>query len=362
MGVDVAHIIKHRPIDIHNHNECMDFCNETIEQLVNYYCYREEELFREKLGEATLHYEEGNGQSDYFFEFDGYKFSLHNDFWEVEPFVHYIQLFMHKDDFFWIRRTAFTLAKALGEKEAWHTDDYHTWDGGPTEEMDCSFEKWMDFVIHKTKNSIPEFSQQKICQESEADTGVPEHLEPVFHDDFKDLFALFDSVQSRIKDYRLISLGHGNKHEYLAEKDGIVYRISPIDLSILGQRVVEEPIFHATYDVRSKKEEHWFSHHEYVNFVSFYGAIPYSRLEKLNTAILVHDIKIVDISDLAVSFPNSKTAQWTKNLEDELNKKEQAGSELLLLEKMLQNKHLATTYKIKGDIVVSENGKVQISK
>ena len=88
--------------------------------------------------------------------------SLHNGFWQIESFFHYCQIVMHQGDNFWLRRSLFDIARALGQKEAWHAEEYYTWNGGNIEDFEVPFEDWLAFAEKNTGNRYPSLTKMQI--------------------------------------------------------------------------------------------------------------------------------------------------------------------------------------------------------
>lgn len=79
-----------------------------------------------------------------------WEFSLRKGFWVIESFDHYCQIVMHRGRYFWLRDDVYEISKLLGQEEAWYAMEHLTWNGGPTEDLDCTFEDWLDFAIKRT--------------------------------------------------------------------------------------------------------------------------------------------------------------------------------------------------------------------
>lgn len=214
MGVDITHIIRHKFRDVHNHAAAMDFTKKTIRRLKeNLHIYEVDDKFelREEWG-------------TFVFQLPVYdvEFQLHNGFWNIESYCHYCQIVMHHGDYFWLRRRIFDIARALGQNEAWHAEEYYTWNGGNIEEPDVSLEEWIEFVTKKY-GSIPEFDQDSIMQQG--DVHIP-HYEEVYHDSFKECVDTFNEVQSKLKGYTLLGIDYVGNGYYRCEKDGGLYLIN----------------------------------------------------------------------------------------------------------------------------------------
>ena len=213
MGVDITHIIRHDFMDVKNHATAMDFVKETIEKLKkNLHIYGVDEEFGIEEDFGTIS-----------FELPVYDvgFELHNGFWDVESYYHYCQIVMHDGDYFWLRRKIYDIARALGQNEAWHAEEYYTWNGGNIEDPDVPLEEWLEFVKQK-HGSITEFDQNAIMQQG--NVHIPDY-EPIYHDSFKECIDKFNEVQSRLKDYTLLGLEYVGNGYYRCKKDGGLYLI-----------------------------------------------------------------------------------------------------------------------------------------
>ena len=226
MGVDITHIIRHEFKDVRNRKAAMDFVNETIERLkINLHIFGVDDEFELREDYDSI-----------VFQLPVYdvEFQLHNGFWDIESYYHYCQIVMHQGDYFWLRRKIFDIARALGQNEAWHAEEFYTWNGGNIEDPDVPLEDWIVFVNQKY-GSIPEFDQQAIM--AQGDVLIPDY-EPLYHDSFKECFAMFAKVQSEIGDYKLLGLEYTGNGYYRCEKNGGLYLIN----SETFKPMFEEPI------------------------------------------------------------------------------------------------------------------------
>lgn len=214
MGVDISHIIRHDFKDVKNPAASMDFVKGTIERLKkNLHIYGVDE---------ELELEEDFGTISFHLPVYDVKFELHNGFWDIESYYHYCQIVMHDGDYFWLRRKIYDIVRALGQKEAWHAEEYYTWNGGNIEEPDVPLEEWIGFVTKKY-GPIPEFEQQLIMKQG--DVHIPDY-ESVYHDTFKECIDTFKQVQSQLIGYRLLGLEFVGNRYYRCEKDGGLYLIN----------------------------------------------------------------------------------------------------------------------------------------
>lgn len=153
MGVDVTHIIRHEFNDVKNHKAAMAFVNEAVQRLkINLHIFGVDDEFELREEGETIK-----------FRLPVYEveFELHNGFWNVESYYHYCQIVMHDGDYFWLRRKIFDIARALGQNEAWHAEEFYTWNGGNIEDPNVPLENWIDFV-NQEYGPIPEFDQNAI--------------------------------------------------------------------------------------------------------------------------------------------------------------------------------------------------------
>ena len=114
---------------------------------------------------------------------------LYNDFWKVDHCYYYWDIVDKRNGDFWLRRNAFDIARALGEKEAWYASecfaggdcvDDEWWD------KDFTLARWLDCCKKHYDGVIPEFDRASFLLRDEEE--LCEDCEGVYHDDFKDLF------------------------------------------------------------------------------------------------------------------------------------------------------------------------------
>lgn len=129
------------------------------------------------------------------------EFTLHNGFWRIESNLHYCQIVMHEGEYFWLRRKIFDIVRALGKNEAWHANEYYTWNGGGCENVRTPFEKWLKSVRANHNKNIKDFDQNKIMAQNE-----DFDCEPIYHDTFKECFETFNDIQTQIPDYHLLGI------------------------------------------------------------------------------------------------------------------------------------------------------------
>lgn len=197
MGVDISHIVRHNFRQVEDAQASLDFAKETIENL-------KEKLFIKEdfsLTQDSMYTE----YAETIFQVPLYdvEFTLHNGFWQIESYYHYCQIVMHQGDYFWLRRMIFDIVNALGESEAWHAEEYHTWNREGGDNPEITFEQWTDYILKEMNGTIPEFNQREIM--AQGDVHIPNY-ESIYHDSFKECFEIFDTIQSRIQNYRLLGI------------------------------------------------------------------------------------------------------------------------------------------------------------
>ena len=228
MGVDITHIIRHDFRNIKDHDASLKYAKDTLESLKKkLHLHGPDELFEFRDDDEGLT-----------FRLPVYdvEFTLHNGFWQIESFYHYCQIVMHHDDYFWLRRLTFDIARALGQKEAWYAEEYYTWNGGNIENNEVPFEDWISFVEQQYGKPISEFDQEAIMRQG--DVHIPDY-EPLYHDDFKECIALFEKEQSKLNGYELLGLAIIGNGYYRCLKDGGLYFINAETLKPMFEEPVE---------------------------------------------------------------------------------------------------------------------------
>lgn len=229
MGVDISHIIRHDFRQVNDREASRAFVNETIKRLKqNLFIYEEDEEFQYR-------YDEGLDETTFKLPVYDFEFILQNGFWQIESYYHYCQIAMHHGDYFRLRRMTFDIARALGQDEAWYATEYYTWNGEACEEPGVTFEQWMDHSTQKYGKPIPEFDQAAIM--SQGDVHIPDN-EPIYHDSFKECKELYENLQSKLGEYKLLSLDRYGNDFLRCEKDGLLYLVSERTLKPL----FDEPI------------------------------------------------------------------------------------------------------------------------
>lgn len=225
MGVDITHIIRHDFRNVENKKTSEQFVIKTIDRL-------KKNLLIQGV-DACFECE-----SDENFRLPIYdvSFTLHNGFWQIESFYHYCQVVMHQGDYFWLRRLTFDIARALGQDKAWYAEEYYTWNGGVCDVPEATFEEWYEDSIRKYGKQIPEFDQEAIIARGDE---IYNEYEPIYHDSFKECKELFDKLQARLGDYRLLGLLRTGNGYLRCEKDGLLYLINEETLKPLFDEPIE---------------------------------------------------------------------------------------------------------------------------
>jgi len=214
MGTDISHIVKHDFKLFHDKNASKAFCEKVYEHL------RKELL----LGDGEPEWDEPGVLDDeeYFLRIDIADYDmcldLHPDFWDIESFDRYSHLITNED----VRKKAFDVVRALGAKEAWHAEEYYTWNGDAMEYPGCDFEEWLAYLEREYEKPIQELSPTDFWK-----FGPDGYLdyEPIYHDSFKECFDEFDRLQESIPDYRLLGISRVGDRFLRCEKHGELYLI-----------------------------------------------------------------------------------------------------------------------------------------
>jgi hypothetical protein len=214
MGTDISHIVKHDFKLFHDRNASKAFCEKVYEHL------RKELL----LGDGEPEWDEPGVLDD---EEDFLQISIADydlnlrllpDFWEIESYARYSFLLRGER----VRKWAFDVVRALGATEAWHAEEYFTWNGDALEYPGCNFEEWMAYLEREYEKPIQEFSSSNYWK---LDSKGFLDIEPVYHDCFKECFAEFERLQNSIPDYRLLGISRVGDHFLRCEKNGELYLI-----------------------------------------------------------------------------------------------------------------------------------------
>lgn len=157
-------------------------------------------------------------------------FSLRKGFWVIESNDHYCQIVMHRGRYFWLRDKVYKIAKLLGQEEAWYTQEFYTWNGGPTDYLDCSFEEWLEFVKNKNDGIIPEFDSKLVIAEDNFNK-----YEIVYHDDFKDIKA----YRAETQDKKLVEHIPDNYKPTKQEVEKYLYRWDALENYVYQERSLD---------------------------------------------------------------------------------------------------------------------------
>ena len=198
MSVDISHIIRHNFRQVEDKKASKAFVMKTIEQL------KKNLLIQEVDDCFNYRYNDGYNETTFRLPIYDVEFTLHNGFWQIESFYHYYQIVIHNGDFFWLRRLTFDIAKALGQEEAWYAEEFYTWNGGGCEIPESTFEQWQECSIKQYGKNLPEFDQASIMEQGDVD--IPDY-EPIYHDSFKECKELYNKLQARLGEYKLLGLG-----------------------------------------------------------------------------------------------------------------------------------------------------------
>ncbi|MBO4560546.1 MAG: hypothetical protein J5705_01080 [Bacteroidaceae bacterium] len=215
MAIDTTIVVRNDFKEVHNKDKAKAYALRTIDQLrKNFLIPKSEIEYYEKID---------NWDDETYIELPNYEVTLRlfNGFWEIDPCCKYHFIVMHSGDYFWLRRVAFDIAKALGQNEAWYAEEFYTWNSNVSQ-WETGFENWHKYLMKAFDNQIPEFDQTAIMAQGE--DIIPDY-DPVYHDSFKECHELFDSLQSKIKGYRLLGLSRVGNGFLNCEKDGKLYLI-----------------------------------------------------------------------------------------------------------------------------------------
>ncbi len=220
MGVDISHIIKTDFRNTEDRVASWKFVMQTanmLEKALDIKADEEDWEFCEEEMRFRLP------------EWD-WEFSLRKGFWIIESFDHYCQIVMHRGRYFWLRDYVYKIAKLLGQEEAWYTQEFYTWNGGPTEYLDCSFEEWLEFVKNKNEGIIPEFDSKLVIAEDNFNK-----YEKVYHDDFKDIKV----YRAETKDKKLVEHIPDNYKPTKQEVEKYLYRWDALENYVYQERALD---------------------------------------------------------------------------------------------------------------------------
>lgn len=225
MGVDVTHIIRHNFKGVRNHEAAVAYIRQTIERLKQSFCINcDDEYFECRLDDIE----------DMSFVFPPYDFTffLRDGFWQIEPIYHYCHLLMPVDDVLWLHQQVYDVAKALGENEAWHAEEFYTWNCAKFNIETDNFDKWIKFAEKCCKKGFPEFIPEEIKKEPDFDI-------PIYHDSFIGCKERFDELQKKINGYRLLGIGSIIYGFLQCEKNGRIYLIDSKTFKLMDEDSVD---------------------------------------------------------------------------------------------------------------------------
>ncbi|EKC80521.1 hypothetical protein LEA_01295, partial [human gut metagenome] len=133
--------------------------------------------------------------------------------------------------YFWLRDDVYEISKLLGQEEAWYAMEHLTWNGGPTEDLDCTFEDWLDFAIKKNNGIVPEFDSKLIIAQDDSN-----EYEILYHDDFKDIKLYKAELENKKQ-------SHNIPNEYkpsVNEVEKYLYRWDRLDNYVEQERALDK--------------------------------------------------------------------------------------------------------------------------
>ena len=122
MGVDVTHIIKHDFKDVKNYKAAKKYLLQTLKMLKEKFCiHLDNDDARFEIRDEDV--------EDLMFRLPPFAcdFYLRDGFWQIESNYHYCQLIWPIDGVYWLHDRIYDIARALGQTEAWHAEEYHTY-------------------------------------------------------------------------------------------------------------------------------------------------------------------------------------------------------------------------------------------
>lgn len=230
MGVDITHIIRHDFWHVEDPKASKDFATKTMERL------KKNLLIQDTIDCFSFSYDAEYNETTFRLPIYNIEFTLHNGFWQIESFFHYCLLVMHQGDLFWLRRLTFDIARALGQNEAWYATEYYTWNGDGCADAEDTFDQWIEKSVKKYGKCIPEFDQSAIL--AQGDVHIPDY-EPIYHDSFKECKELFENLQAKLGDYRLLGLYRTDNGYLRCEKNGLLFLIHEETLQPMFDQPVE---------------------------------------------------------------------------------------------------------------------------
>lgn len=208
----------------------MEFAKQTIEHLKKHL------LIEVSDDSFALYYDNDSNETTFHLPVYELDFILHNGFWQIESNFHYCKIVMHNGHYFWLRQMIFDIVRALGQEEAWHAEEYYTWNGGNCEEPETTFEQWYEQTMANYGKEIPEFDQAAIIEQG--DTHIPDYA-PIYHDSFKECEIRFYELQARLEEYKLLGLNRIGNAYLRCEKEGKLFLINENTLKPLFNSAID---------------------------------------------------------------------------------------------------------------------------
>lgn len=244
MGVDVTHIIRHDFKDVKNHKAAKKYLLLTLELLKEKFCIH----LDSSDGRFKILSEDTNEMCFCFFPFD-YTFFLRDGFWQIESNFKIHQLVKKdKENNYWLRNSVYDIARALGQNEAWHAEEFYTWNCRYWDIETINFNTWLKKVKRRVKKEhgkeISRFPPESETTGTYYAWGNGVCYDPIYHDMFIGCDEKFKELQSRITDYRLLgisSISHicANIDFLQCEKDGYLYLIDEHTLKPMNKEPID---------------------------------------------------------------------------------------------------------------------------
>lgn len=224
MSISLTQFIKHDFHDVKDKQASLEFVEKSIKRI------------QESLGLESYDIKPDLFEYDetiFYIEFElpvyDVNIQLRNGFWEISSGYRHCQLFMHSNGYFWLRAAAFDIARALGQEEAWHMNEYHSYDYTEFDIENEDFDRWLSVVRKEFKGRIPEFDINHIIEQGK-DAWMQSQA-PVHHDSFAECRAQFEEIQESLGDgVRLLGLYRSGNY-YRCMKDGRLMLVQHSTLS-----------------------------------------------------------------------------------------------------------------------------------
>lgn len=229
MGIDISHIIKHDFRKMHDRKAAMDYIEQTIDLFRKYF------LLTNPIDDFDIFQDEESGETKFHLPYYEMDFYLHNGFWQIESYDHYIQLVLHEGAYFWLREEMFDIAKALDKDEIWYATEHYTWNGDGCAEPETTFEQWYESALQHYGKPIPEFDVAYIMQQDESFRA-----EPIYHDTFRECKILYDIIQSQLGPFRLMSLMRVGDGYLKCEEEGQMYLVNEQTQNVMFDAPIRE--------------------------------------------------------------------------------------------------------------------------